>query len=123
MVDCPSDRELKLAPLLLALLALLAAFLLPVARAAEPKQVLIIHSFGRDFSPFTTVASTFRTELSRQVPGSVVYRETALEAERPPEQERPYIDFLLQSYDGGQPDLVARRPLPGQVHPCSGRSV
>ena len=44
---------------------LLLALLVPVAEAASTKRVLVIHSWGRDFAPFNTVALALRTELAR----------------------------------------------------------
>jgi hypothetical protein len=35
------------------------------ALGAEPKRVLLIHSFGREFEPFTTFSENFRSELAR----------------------------------------------------------
>jgi hypothetical protein len=45
------------------------------SQAAAPKQVLILHSFGRDFAPFTTISSTLRTELVRSTRDPVVFYE------------------------------------------------
>ena len=36
--------------------------------ASEPKRVLVLHSFGREFAPFSVFANQFRTELARQSP-------------------------------------------------------
>ena len=49
---------------------------------AAPKRVLIIHSFGRDFAPFDTMSSTFRTELARQSPEPVEFYEASIERAR-----------------------------------------
>src|SRR5450755_4322814 len=94
-----------------ALLLLLAVFS-ACAESAAPKRVLIIHSFGRDFAPFNTVASAFSEELARLLPGPVVFREESLDVERPQQDERPFVDFLLSRYDGGQPDLVITMGAP-----------
>ena len=47
------------------LLVLLAC---EIALAAEPKRVMVLHSFGRDFKPWNEYARTIRTELERQSP-------------------------------------------------------
>ena len=39
-----------------------------VAGAAEVKRVLVLHSFGRDFKPWSDYAKTIRLELDRQSP-------------------------------------------------------
>ena len=78
------------------------------AEAAEPKRVLIIHSFGRDFAPFNTIAPALRTELARAAPAPVIFSEVSLDAERggPPQDERPFVDFLLERYRATRPHLV-----------------
>ena len=37
------------------------------ASAAAPKRVVVLHSFGRGFEPFTTFSETFRTEVGQQL--------------------------------------------------------
>jgi len=51
--------------MLFCLLTLLAC---QIASAAEPKRVMILHSFGRDFKPWIEYAKAIRTELDRQSP-------------------------------------------------------
>ena len=53
------------AGMIFCLLALLAS---EIALAAEPKRVMVLHSFGRDFKPWNEYAQTIRTELERQSP-------------------------------------------------------
>src|SRR4051812_41881364 len=45
---------------------LLVSPLCDVASAAEPKRVMLLHSFGRDFKPWSEYARTIREELERQ---------------------------------------------------------
>ena len=45
---------------------LLALCACQVALAAEPKRVLMLYSFGRDFKPWKDYASTIRSELERR---------------------------------------------------------
>jgi hypothetical protein len=94
--------------LFLALLAVLAALLSPVAQAAEPKRVLIIHSFGRDFAPYNVVATTLRTNLTQLMRESVALHETSLDVERggSPADERLFLDYLVGRNRGVPPDLV-----------------
>jgi hypothetical protein len=47
-------------------LALLTSLLLSIAHAAEPKRVLIFHSFGHDFSPYNIVSTILRTDTAKQ---------------------------------------------------------
>ena len=87
---------------------LLLALLLPIAEAAEPKRVVILHSYGRDFAPFNATGSVLRTELASQLHGPVVFLEASLESERAggPVDERPIVDFLLSRAADKPPDLV-----------------
>ena len=43
--------------------AFLPALLSAGVEAAAPKQVLLIHSFGRDFAPYTPTGTALRAEL------------------------------------------------------------
>src|SRR5829696_1115441 len=52
-----------------AVVAFLAApFACSATLAAEPKRVMMLHSFGRDFRPWTEYARAIRMELDRQSP-------------------------------------------------------
>lgn len=46
--------------------AFVALFFALSAEAAGPKRVLILHCFGRDFAPYDTITSVFRTDLARR---------------------------------------------------------
>lgn len=78
------------------------------AQAAEPKRVLIIHSFGRDFAPYNVVATTLRTDLTQLMRESVALHEASLDVERggTPEDERLFLDYLVRRNRGAPPDLV-----------------
>jgi hypothetical protein len=41
------------------------------AEGGEPRRVLLIHSFGQDFQPFTSFSADFRSELARESPQPV----------------------------------------------------
>jgi len=94
------------------LLSLLLASLLPAAYAAEPKpepkRVLIIHSFGRDFAPYNVVATTLRTNLTQLMRESVALHETSLDMEigGTPDDERLFLEYLVRRNRGVPPDLV-----------------
>jgi signal transduction histidine kinase len=107
-VNSPSNRGLKHAPLLLALLAFMAIVILPIAQAVEPKRVLIIYSFGRDFAPYNVVATTLRTDLTQLMRESVALQEVSLDQERGTtrEDERQFVEHLVRRNRGVPPDLV-----------------
>jgi signal transduction histidine kinase len=97
----------------LQLLAVLAGVWLGVcdALAADPatrKRILLIHSFGRDFAPYDTIASVFRTELAKGFPGPIALSETTLDAGRPVtnEEEAVFVEYLRARFASPAPDLV-----------------
>jgi signal transduction histidine kinase len=88
--------------------ATLAALLSATADAAEPRHVLLIHSFGRDFAPYDTITAVFRTELAQRLPERVVIHEATLDAGRTvsKEEERAFFDYLRARFADRAPDLV-----------------
>ena len=80
-------------PRFVRLLAVLAGTLLVTctcfaADAAPPQRVLIIHSFGRDFAPYDTIASVFRAELARRSSGPIVVYEATLDSGKTADEPR-----------------------------------
>ena len=113
----PSNRGPERTPLFLALLlALLAGVLFPFAHAAEPKRVLIIHSFGRDFAPYNVIATTLRTDLTQLMRESVALQEVSLDLERghTPEDERQFVEYLVRRIRG----LSSLPPRCGSLSTC-----
>ena len=98
---CPRARP----ALALALALILLAF---GAQAAGPKRVLILHSFGRDFAPYDTIAAVFRTELARRSPDPVTFAEVSLDFGRMGSEveQRAFLDYLRARYGGAPPDAV-----------------
>jgi signal transduction histidine kinase len=87
---------------------LAAALLLVLAGgswADEPRRVLLLHSFGPDFSPFNTITPQFREQLRAKSPYPVDLYEASVQIERFGEtpERGPLIDYLN--------DLFARRDL------------
>jgi signal transduction histidine kinase len=86
-------------------------FLLPIllgclsAWAAEPKRILVLHSFGRDVKPWSEYSKSIRTELARQSPWSVEITDQSLLTTRSADEnpEVPFVEYLRA--------LFARRPL------------
>ena len=52
------------------------------AQAAEPRRVLLLHSFGQNFAPFSDFAGRFREQLVRQSPEPIDLYEASLETAR-----------------------------------------
>ncbi|MBR1232656.1 HAMP domain-containing sensor histidine kinase [Bradyrhizobium sp. AUGA SZCCT0182] len=74
----------------------------------EPKRVLMLHSFGRDFLPWSAFARTIRTELEQQSPWPLELQEHNLLSARfnNPGPEAPFVDYLRSLYSGRPPDIV-----------------
>jgi signal transduction histidine kinase len=92
-------------------LLVLAAILPGSASGAphwESKHVLVLHSFGRDFRPWSEYAVSIMTELKRQSPWPLDIQEHALLTARlnNPEPEAPFVDYLRSLYADRPPDIV-----------------
>jgi len=76
--------------------------------AGEPKRVLLLHSFGHDFAPFSMFTGHFRAELGRAWPGRMDFYDVSLLAARHdgPPDEAPFIGYLAAQFSGHAPDLV-----------------
>ena len=87
---------------------LLVAFTPVGAEASAPKRVLLIHSFGRDFAPYDTITSVFRTELARRSTEPITFVEANLDFSRAPSdsEERVFLEYLRSRFDETPPDLV-----------------
>src|SRR6516162_4080211 len=76
--------------------------------ATEHKQVLIIHSVGREYRPWREYAKQIRAELDRQSPWPLDVREHALVLARSGNlnPELPFVDYLQVLYADHAPDLI-----------------
>jgi signal transduction histidine kinase len=92
-------------------LLILAAILPGPASSAprgELKRVLILHSFGRDFRPWSEFARTIRAELEQHSPWPLDLQEHTLLTARfnDPGPEAPFVDYLRSLYSAHPPDIV-----------------
>jgi PAS domain S-box-containing protein len=86
---------------------LLVAFAGFNAESAEPRRVLLLHSFGREFEPFITFSESFRSELARQSPEPLDFFDVALGGARfEASEEAPFVDYLLALFEGHRVHLV-----------------
>ena len=67
-----------------------------LALAAESKRVMLLHSFGRDFKPWSEYAKAIRAELDRQSPWPVEITEHSLVTARFSDEnpEVPFVEYL-----------------------------
>jgi signal transduction histidine kinase len=84
--------------------------------AAGPDRVLLLHSFGPDFSPWNTITPPFREELRKLAPNPIDLYEASLQAERfgesPAREEGPLTDYLNALLPDGSPRLVVAMGAP-----------
>jgi PAS domain S-box-containing protein len=76
--------------------------------AQGPKRVLVLHSFGNEFQPYSTVASAFRTELAQQSPDPIEFHDASLEMARWGEgqSDGPLTAYLRSLHAARHVDLV-----------------
>jgi signal transduction histidine kinase len=95
------------------ILLLFAAFKPAVA---APQRVLLLHSFGQDFSPWNTITPRFREELRKQSPYPIDLYEASLQAERfgesPAPEEGPFIDYLNALFPARDVRLIVAMGAP-----------
>src|SRR5262245_31023476 len=88
--------------------AILLILAVVAASAAEPKRVLILHSFGRDFRPWGEYARAIRAELERQSRWPLDLHEHSLVTARSSDEnpEIPFVEYLRALYAKNRPDLI-----------------
>jgi signal transduction histidine kinase len=92
--------------------ALMAAVLMVIvavnSAAAETKRVLILHSFGRDFLPFSEFLGLFREQLVKASPNPIDLYEASLETVRysDPQDDTPLLEYLRSLFSNRKLDLV-----------------
>ena len=93
------------AGMIFCLLAMLAC---QTALAAETKRVMILHSFGRDFRPWSEYAKAIRTELDRQSPWPLEIIDQSLMTARGPDEdpEVPFVEYLRAVFAKRPIDLI-----------------
>ena len=91
---------------LAAITLLLFAALEPAA--AESKRVVLLHSFGQDFKPWSEYARTIRSELQRQSPWQLDITDHSLVTARSRNEDPdvPFVAYLRALFDEQQPDLI-----------------
>ena len=85
-------------------------FLLPTSgvASAESRRVMLLHSFGLEFKPWSEYAKTIRSELVRQSPWPLDITDQSLVNARVSDEasESPFVEYLHTLY-GKQPlDLI-----------------
>jgi len=97
---------------------LLAAvlFMLPTMEAAtvESKRVMLLHSFGREFKPWSEYATRIHEELNRQSPWPLDITEQSLVTARSGDEdpEAPFVEYLRALFAKRPPDLIVSLGAP-----------
>jgi signal transduction histidine kinase len=77
------------------------------AAFSEPRRVLLLHSFGRDFAPWNEYARSIREELGLQSKEPIDIFEASLATARSTDvEEGPFVDYLRALFSKHQLDLV-----------------
>ena len=99
------------------LICLLLAWAALSAVAADPKRVLIVHSFGSAAPPFTTHSTAFETELTEKMGQRVDLDEVSLDMARyaDPDMQEALVNYLQKRQARWQPDLVVPIGSPAGV--------
>ncbi|WP_338105499.1 sensor histidine kinase [Microvirga tunisiensis] len=97
----------------LAVVALLATaiFLSTVTSSradAEPKRIMMLHSFGLRFKPWTDYAQFIRSEISRRAQRPIEFDDQSLLNARltNDKTDGPFVDYLHALYAQKPPDLI-----------------
>ena len=92
----------------------LLAFAAGNATAAEPKRVLLLHSFGWNFQAEDAFADDLRTDLAEKSPYPLDRYEVVLEIARFSDGERDeaFADYLRALFPTHPPDLIVTMVSP-----------
>src|SRR5262245_1465714 len=112
----PLSLPCALAAVVLASTALcLAALPAPaVAQSAEPRRVLLLHSFGPNYSPWGDMAASLRAELVKQSLHPIDLYEASIFSARvdSAEEEAPFVDYLRTLFARRKLDLIVAMGVP-----------
>ena len=90
----------------LAVAILLATLCQGRAAEPEPKRVLMLHSLGLRFKPWTAYAEAIRTEIGQR--GNVDFQDQSLVSARldSDKSDGPFVEYLHALNANGPPDLI-----------------
>ncbi len=103
--------------LIVATVAAFAPIFAANAPAAEPKRVLLIHSFGSATPPFTVESTAFETELAKKMGERVDLDEVSLDMARYADRDmqEAIVDYLQKRKAKWRPDLVVTIGAPAGI--------
>jgi len=79
-----------------------------------PRRVLVLHSYGQDFSPWNAITGGFRQQLIMQSPHAIELHEVSLPTDRfeQARDQRPFLDYLRALFNGRDLDLLVAMGAP-----------
>jgi signal transduction histidine kinase len=82
--------------------------------SAQPKRILLLHSFGPNFGPWNVISARLREELRTQSPYTIDLYENSLQGDRFGEKsnERPFLDYLHGLFQERSLDLIVAMGAP-----------
>ena len=92
-------------------------FTAPEPAAAQSKRVVLLHSFGQDFKPWSEYARSIRSELQRQSPWQLDITDHSLVTARSrnKDPEVHFVAYLSALFAEQQPDLIICIGAPAAV--------
>lgn len=111
LADGATRKQIGAAGPLGACILLVAAALMSLCSegaASDHKQIMILHSIGREFRPWNEYARAMRAEFARQSSWQLDIQEHSLVAARSTDThpEAQFIEYLRALYSGQPPDLI-----------------
>ncbi|HWX15168.1 MAG TPA: ATP-binding protein [Chthoniobacterales bacterium] len=103
--------------LVVAVAAAIPLLFTPNASAAEPKRVVLVHSFGSAAPPFTVESTAFETELVKKMGERVDLDEVSLDMARyaDSDMQEAIVDYLQKRQRKWHPDLVVPIGAPAAI--------
>src|SRR5712675_1363948 len=94
---------------------LVLLMLVRVVTAAEPKTIVVLHSYGQNFKPWSEYSKALRQELERRSPWRLIIQEFSVITARAEEQnaEHQFVDYLRALFVHRSPDLIVAFGAPG----------
>jgi signal transduction histidine kinase len=108
--SCNMTRALYCVIHVVCVAALFAATL--GAAAAEPKRVLLINSYGREFAPWNEYATEIRSQLQDEWEGPLDIYELSLTTALFGKGERDFANYLHALFSDREPDLILTTGAP-----------
>ena len=82
--------------------------------AADPKTVLLLHSYGQNFKPWSEYSKALRQELERRSPWRLIIQDfTVIPAGEGDNAEYQLVDYLRSAFVNRPPDLIVAFGSPG----------